>query len=280
MPFQEVVEAQGHLIDSHIMENIFDKVVEYNGRFEVEEFRIGRTNSEPSYLRLKVEADGRRFHAPSVAGSPRVRVRHRRRGRCRAARSGARLLRARGFLLHHQPPYLRPPRRQVDRGRKPAHGRHDRRRRRAAPLAAVCATSARAIALLPDCAASACRRNRKSAIASPSPSCRTASRPSVRWKPRSARRRRWSARPSNGTKGGRRRRSRRGPHRRRRRPGLAHPRADSCTPCSPETRWAFTISRPRYSALRSACGSPTDARKSTVIAITCAPSTRSITPDR
>ncbi len=57
MPFQEVVEAQGHLIDSHIMENIFDKVVESSGRFEVEEFRIGRTNSDPSYLRLKVEAE-------------------------------------------------------------------------------------------------------------------------------------------------------------------------------------------------------------------------------
>jgi len=38
-----------------VMEDIFDKVVEYNGRFEVEKFRIGRTNSEPSYLRLKVE---------------------------------------------------------------------------------------------------------------------------------------------------------------------------------------------------------------------------------
>src|SRR5215510_3353876 len=55
MPFSEVVEAEGHLIDSHIMENIFDKVVEYNGRFEVEQFSIGRTNSEPSRLRLKVE---------------------------------------------------------------------------------------------------------------------------------------------------------------------------------------------------------------------------------
>src|ERR1041385_582725 len=55
MRFQEVVEAQGHLIDSHIMENIFDKVVEYSGRFEVEQFRIGRTNSEPSFLRLKVQ---------------------------------------------------------------------------------------------------------------------------------------------------------------------------------------------------------------------------------
>src|SRR5215470_2533830 len=56
MPFQEVVEAEGHLIDSHIMENIFDKVVEHHGRFEVEQFRIGRTNSDPSYLRLKVDA--------------------------------------------------------------------------------------------------------------------------------------------------------------------------------------------------------------------------------
>src|SRR5437764_7183566 len=55
MQFQEVVEAQGHLIDSHVIEQIFDKVVEYNSRFEVEQFRIGRTNSDPSYLRLKVE---------------------------------------------------------------------------------------------------------------------------------------------------------------------------------------------------------------------------------
>ena len=56
MPFQELVEAEGHLIDSHVMEDIFDKVVAHNARFEVEQFRIGRTNSEPSYLRLKVDA--------------------------------------------------------------------------------------------------------------------------------------------------------------------------------------------------------------------------------
>src|ERR1700704_2636606 len=59
MQFQEVVEAQGHLIDSHIMEQIFDQVVEFGGRFEVEEFRVGRTNSEPSYLRMKVESADR-----------------------------------------------------------------------------------------------------------------------------------------------------------------------------------------------------------------------------
>src|SRR5581483_1253289 len=56
MQFQEVVEAEGHLIDSHVMENIFDKVVEHSAKFQVEQFRIGKTNSERSYLRLKVEA--------------------------------------------------------------------------------------------------------------------------------------------------------------------------------------------------------------------------------
>lgn len=56
---QEVVEAEGHLIDSHIMEQIFDTVVEYNGRFEVEHFHIGKTNADPSRLRLRVEAPAR-----------------------------------------------------------------------------------------------------------------------------------------------------------------------------------------------------------------------------
>src|ERR1700733_11052023 len=59
MPFEKVVEAEGHLIDSHVMEQIFDKVVESSGRFEVEQFRIGRTNGDPSYLRLRVETPTR-----------------------------------------------------------------------------------------------------------------------------------------------------------------------------------------------------------------------------
>ena len=59
LPVSEVVEAEGHLIDSHIMERIFDTVVEFNGRFEVELFHIGRTNSDPSRLRLRVEAPSR-----------------------------------------------------------------------------------------------------------------------------------------------------------------------------------------------------------------------------
>jgi len=45
MPFQEVVEAEGHLIDSHIMENHLDKVVEYSGRFEVDSSALAALNS-------------------------------------------------------------------------------------------------------------------------------------------------------------------------------------------------------------------------------------------
>lgn len=54
--FQEVVETTGHLIDSQIMTRIFDTVIEHQGRFEVLQFEIGRTNSDPSRLRLRVEA--------------------------------------------------------------------------------------------------------------------------------------------------------------------------------------------------------------------------------
>jgi lysine-ketoglutarate reductase/saccharopine dehydrogenase-like protein (TIGR00300 family) len=53
--FEEVVEAEGHLIDSHIMERIFDTVVENDGKFEVERFHIGRTNADPSRLRLRID---------------------------------------------------------------------------------------------------------------------------------------------------------------------------------------------------------------------------------
>ena len=59
MSVYEIVEAEGHLIDSHIMERIFDTVVEFDGRFEVEQFHIGKTNSDPSRLRLKVETGSR-----------------------------------------------------------------------------------------------------------------------------------------------------------------------------------------------------------------------------
>ena len=51
-----IVEAEGHLIDSQLLNAIFDKVIERSGAFEVLHFDIGRTNDEVSHLKLKVTA--------------------------------------------------------------------------------------------------------------------------------------------------------------------------------------------------------------------------------
>jgi lysine-ketoglutarate reductase/saccharopine dehydrogenase-like protein (TIGR00300 family) len=53
----EVIEASGHLIDSGILNGIFDTVVRHGAAFEVLEFTIGRTNEEPSLLTMRVRAD-------------------------------------------------------------------------------------------------------------------------------------------------------------------------------------------------------------------------------
>ena len=55
--YSEVVQAEGHLIDSNLLNVIFDKVIERGGAFEVQSFTIGRTNHDMSRLRLKVTAD-------------------------------------------------------------------------------------------------------------------------------------------------------------------------------------------------------------------------------
>ena len=58
--FSEVVEAEGHLVDSHLLNAIFDKVIERRATFEVLRFDIGRTNDEYSRLTLRVAAPDRR----------------------------------------------------------------------------------------------------------------------------------------------------------------------------------------------------------------------------
>lgn len=55
-PHHQLVEAEGHLIDSNQLPQIFDRVIEAGGHYEVEEFRIGRTNDEVSRLKLRVSA--------------------------------------------------------------------------------------------------------------------------------------------------------------------------------------------------------------------------------
>jgi lysine-ketoglutarate reductase/saccharopine dehydrogenase-like protein (TIGR00300 family) len=52
----EVVEAEGHLIDSQLMNAMFDTVVRHDAAFDVLDFRMGRTNDEQSFVSMRVTA--------------------------------------------------------------------------------------------------------------------------------------------------------------------------------------------------------------------------------
>jgi lysine-ketoglutarate reductase/saccharopine dehydrogenase-like protein (TIGR00300 family) len=55
-PHAAVVEATGHLIDSGLLNTIFDTVISHEGSFEVQRFDIGRTNDDESRLEMRVSA--------------------------------------------------------------------------------------------------------------------------------------------------------------------------------------------------------------------------------
>jgi lysine-ketoglutarate reductase/saccharopine dehydrogenase-like protein (TIGR00300 family) len=54
---RETVTLEGHIIDSDVLRRVMGKIVEEGGSFEIEEFRVGRTNEETSYARLAVSAE-------------------------------------------------------------------------------------------------------------------------------------------------------------------------------------------------------------------------------
>ncbi len=55
-PVTEIVQTEGHLIDSRLMTEIFDAVVKHGASFEVVEFTIGRTNDDFSRLQMRISA--------------------------------------------------------------------------------------------------------------------------------------------------------------------------------------------------------------------------------
>lgn len=56
MSYSEIVEAEGHLVDSQILSKVFDRVIECGSAFEVVDFKLGRTNEEFSHLHLRIVA--------------------------------------------------------------------------------------------------------------------------------------------------------------------------------------------------------------------------------
>jgi lysine-ketoglutarate reductase/saccharopine dehydrogenase-like protein (TIGR00300 family) len=53
--YQEI-ELQGHIIDSGIMTQLFDRIMDMGGNFEILVFDVGKKKADPSYARLRIAA--------------------------------------------------------------------------------------------------------------------------------------------------------------------------------------------------------------------------------
>ncbi len=56
MELSREFELEGHIIDSGIMNLVFDKIMDMGGDFEVLHFEIGKLKTDPSHARLRVSA--------------------------------------------------------------------------------------------------------------------------------------------------------------------------------------------------------------------------------
>jgi lysine-ketoglutarate reductase/saccharopine dehydrogenase-like protein (TIGR00300 family) len=53
--FEHEIEVKGHLIDSMILTKIFDVIMDLDGEFQVQEFRVGKRKKDESYAKLLVQ---------------------------------------------------------------------------------------------------------------------------------------------------------------------------------------------------------------------------------
>lgn len=54
--FTQQIELHGHIIDSLILPKVLDQILAHGGTFKIEEVRIGRQRTDPSYARIAVSA--------------------------------------------------------------------------------------------------------------------------------------------------------------------------------------------------------------------------------
>ena len=52
--FSQEIEVGGHLIDSSILTKIFDKIMDLQGEFQVQEIDIGKKKKDSSFARLQI----------------------------------------------------------------------------------------------------------------------------------------------------------------------------------------------------------------------------------
>ncbi len=56
LPHSRTVELRGHIIDSHVLSQVMDLVMDHNAEFYIEQFEIGRNKFDPSYCRIALHA--------------------------------------------------------------------------------------------------------------------------------------------------------------------------------------------------------------------------------
>ncbi len=55
-----VIELSGHIIDSRTLPKVLDAIIERGGDFDIEEFKVGRKNEDPSYARILIKAESQK----------------------------------------------------------------------------------------------------------------------------------------------------------------------------------------------------------------------------
>ena len=84
-PFEDV-RIQGHLIDSLLVPQVMDDVMDLEGEFEMLTFDVGRTKTDPSVAVMRVYGRDREHLEEILTRDPAARRRGRRRRRTRSSR--------------------------------------------------------------------------------------------------------------------------------------------------------------------------------------------------
>ena len=57
MSFSREIELDGHIIDSGIVENVLDTILDMDGDFEILEFDVGKKKTDKSYARIRISTE-------------------------------------------------------------------------------------------------------------------------------------------------------------------------------------------------------------------------------
>jgi len=57
--YEQRIELRGHIVDSLILPQLMDGIMDLGGNYEVEEFHLGRHKTEPTYCRMRIIASSK-----------------------------------------------------------------------------------------------------------------------------------------------------------------------------------------------------------------------------